>query len=122
MTAATATKQEDRKRHQAYLFWGAVVIAASFADTAFNNKYVTVAKVGIAVLALFRLLSYDKKFMRIHKAFRSASSIETAKMGQAEVKKREAEVAAAREAEKAERSGNAEFVNTNLNKKLKQHI
>lgn len=107
-------KNDKRKQHYAYLFWAVVVIAACVADSVFKSPYVTVAKVGIAVLALFRLLSYDKHFMRIHKAFRSASSIETAKLGKDAAAKQSAARAA------AVPEGDV-FDNSNLNAKLKQN-
>lgn len=69
-----------RKRHYTYLFWAAVVIAVSLVQMITKNPIVTVAQFGVAVLALFQLLRLDGNFMRVHKAFRSASSIETAKI------------------------------------------
>lgn len=77
---ADKNNPELRKRHLTYLFWALVVIAVSLVQVATKSPIVTVAQFGVSVLALFMLLRTDKRFMRVHKAFRTASSIETAKV------------------------------------------
>lgn len=108
-----AQQAPDRKTMITYIFWGAAVIAMGYAQRAFNNTYVTLATLGVVTLALYRVLRLDKRFMRVHKAFRTASSIRTAGMTPEQVKQHEAQAAA----QKA-----SEFHNDNLNKKLKQQL
>ncbi|KRM54566.1 hypothetical protein [Lacticaseibacillus sharpeae] len=69
-----------RKRHYTYLFWATVVIVVAVLRKMFDSYILTVALFGISVLALFMLLRMDGRFMRIHKAFRTASSIKTAQI------------------------------------------
>jgi hypothetical protein len=69
-----------RKRHYTYLFWATVVIAASIVRRMFPSYITSAILFGVSVLALYMLLRMDSRFMRVHKAFRTASSIETAKI------------------------------------------
>ncbi len=100
---------EVRKRHLTYLFWAAVVIAVSLLQMATKNSVVTVLQFGVSVLALFMLLRLDGRFMRVHKAFRSASSIKTAQIKAKDVQPAVATV------------NDQNFNNRNLNKKHSNH-
>lgn len=108
---------ETWKRHRAYLFWAVVVIIMAVINHNFPSSYMSVFTFMVDVLALYRLLRYDKGFMRVHKAFRTASSVRTAKMTPEQVKAEQAKVEQERVAEKQERT----FENQNLNANLKQH-
>ncbi|KRM87173.1 hypothetical protein [Lacticaseibacillus thailandensis] len=71
-----ATKQlTSKQRHNAYLFWAVVVIATNAFAKKVQIPMVTSVVICITVFALFRLLSLDRRFHRVYKAFRSASSM-----------------------------------------------
>ncbi|KRL86640.1 hypothetical protein FC50_GL000603 [Lacticaseibacillus pantheris DSM 15945 = JCM 12539 = NBRC 106106] len=71
-----AAKQLTAKqRHNAYLFWAVVVIAANALAKKVQVPMVTGVVICITVFALLRLLSMDNRFHRVYKAFRTASSM-----------------------------------------------
>lgn len=87
---------ERMVRRRAYLFWGAAVIGVSALEWIFPSVPMNVIQFSVAALALYRLLSLDPGFRRVHTA--AYNPQKAREMGKA--------AAAAQAAAKAKQQGN----------------